>query len=140
MLLFAVVHVLRPARTRRWPSRTTPPEAAGSVLSATGTVEPQSGLVAVAAAVPGVVAEVLVRAGQQVKARDPLFRIDDAAARAALAVPRRARRRRPGWAGLPRRRVRTRCWPAPPASRAAGAALAASRAAHEQARSSTRNR
>jgi multidrug resistance efflux pump len=135
MLLFAVVHVLRssqdaPLAEPPYP----PPEAAQvSVLSATGTVEPQSELVAVAAAVPGVVAEVLVRAGQQVKARDPLFRIDDSTARAALAV--RAAQRETAAARLGR-------LTAPPREdevltsaarvRAARAALAASRAAHEQ--------
>lgn len=47
-----------------------------------------------AAAVPGVIAEVLVGEGQRVRAGDPIARLDDAAARAAVAVADAAADRR----------------------------------------------
>src|SRR5262249_6905261 len=90
--------------------------------------------VAVASAVPGVVAEVFVHAGQRVKEKDRLFRLDDTALQAALKV--REAQRQTAQARLHR-------LPRPPRSaeglgsaariRAARADLAAKRAAHEHA-------
>jgi multidrug efflux pump subunit AcrA (membrane-fusion protein) len=88
MLAFAVVHVVRTSADKPLAEPPFPPPQAGeeSALAAAGTVEAKSENVAVAPALPGVVAFVLVRAGQKVKAHDPLFRLEDTALRPILAV------------------------------------------------------
>src|SRR5262249_54853762 len=93
-----------------------PRTAQESALSATGIVEARGGNVAVASAVPGVVAAVLVRAGQVVKEGQPLFRLRDDDLRAAVEV--RLRQLRTAEARLARRarRAPTTCSPAPPES------------------------
>jgi multidrug efflux pump subunit AcrA (membrane-fusion protein) len=57
-----------------------------SALSGTGIVESSSGNVQVATPVSGLVTEMLVEAGDRVKAGDPLFRLDDRTHRAELEV------------------------------------------------------
>jgi len=88
MLALAVYHV-----ARTYPMQpTVPPPMPPSqpsfpqALAATGIVEPLGGSVAVAAPVPGVIAEVFVRVGQEVSAGAPLFRLDDRSLKAELRV------------------------------------------------------
>lgn len=74
-------------------SPATAPEAAvaapfASYVVGTGITETGRGNVSIGTPVPGVVAEVGVRAGDQVKAGDLLFKIDDRALRARHAVAR----------------------------------------------------
>src|SRR5262245_28690702 len=136
MLVFAVAHVFRSRPDMAVADPPFPPSqpAQEQVLSATGIVEARSANVAVASAVPGVVALVFVAAGQKVKEKDPLFRLDDTAQQAALKV--REAQRQTAQARLNR-------LTSPPRSeemlvsaariRAARADLAARRAAHEHA-------
>src|SRR5262245_53498008 len=88
MLVFAVAHVFRSRPDMAVADPPFPPSqpVQDQVLSATGIVEAKSTNVAVASAVPGVVAQVFVTAGQRVKEKDPLFRLDDIALQAALKV------------------------------------------------------
>src|SRR5436190_3727729 len=136
MLVFAVAHVFRSRPDMAVADPPFPPSvpAQEQVLSATGIVEAKSANVAVASAVPGVVAFVFVSAGQPVKEKDPLFRLDDTALKAARKV--REAQRETAQARLNR-------LISPPRSeellasaarvRAARADLAAKRAAHEHA-------
>lgn len=55
-------------------------------VAGAGLIEAESENIAVGAPVPGVVMEVFVDEGMQVKAGDPLFRLDDRPARSELAV------------------------------------------------------
>ncbi|MFO0948016.1 MAG: efflux RND transporter periplasmic adaptor subunit [Planctomycetota bacterium] len=55
-------------------------------VAGAGIVEPSSENILLGTHIPGVVAEVFVRAGQQVKRGQPLFRIDDRQLRAELKV------------------------------------------------------
>jgi len=55
-------------------------------VAGVGMIEPCSQNIAVASPLPGVVAEVFVRVGQTVQAGDPLFRLDNQAARAELKI------------------------------------------------------
>jgi HlyD family secretion protein len=86
--VFAVSAVIRPERTRADPPAPPPSAAAASAVAGIGTVEPQSELIAVAAELPGVVRQVLVRPGDRVSQGQPLFRLDTRAAEAALATAR----------------------------------------------------
>lgn len=65
---------------------------AGSVIAALGVVEPSSEQIAVASELPGVVREVLVRAGQDVEQGAALFRLDSRAVEARLGAARAALR------------------------------------------------
>lgn len=65
---------------------TEPPQAPfEAYVSASGLIESPTANVAVATPVSGIVKRVFVQAGQQVRAGDPLFQLDDAAQRAELA-------------------------------------------------------
>jgi HlyD family secretion protein len=55
-------------------------------LAASGTVEPCSNQIAIAAPMPGIVAEVFVQPGQHVSAAAPLFRLDDRSLLADLKI------------------------------------------------------
>src|SRR5687768_13610587 len=55
-------------------------------VAGAGIVESSTENIAISAQIPGVVSQVLVKAGDTVKAGDPLFTIDDRAARAELAI------------------------------------------------------
>ena len=59
-----------------------------SYVAASGLVEAPTKNLAVATSVPGIVKQVYVKAGQQVRAGEPLFQIDDAIKRAELARQR----------------------------------------------------
>lgn len=64
----------------------------GSVVAALGVVEPSSETISVAAELPGVVREVLVRPGDAVAQGAPLFRLDTRAVQAQLGAARAALR------------------------------------------------
>jgi HlyD family secretion protein len=59
-------------------------------VAGTGVVEPQTENISVGTQMPGVVVEVFVKVNQQVKAGDPLFRLDDRELRARLNLQRAA--------------------------------------------------
>jgi HlyD family secretion protein len=63
--------------TRAAHADTPPPIAAQWAASATGRVEPKDGEIRLASEVPGKIVEVLADTNDQVKAGDPLLRIDD---------------------------------------------------------------
>lgn len=87
---FATVNVIRAAEVR---PELAPPEAPPSTsfaerIGGVGIVEPMSEPIAMSVPVAGQVAEVLVAAGQDVKAGEVLFRLDDRERRAQLDVRR----------------------------------------------------
>lgn len=75
----------------RQPAARPGDSASRPVIGATGTIESASRDIAVASVVPGVVARVLVDAGDPVRAGDPLFEIDTRALRAELDQRQRER-------------------------------------------------
>lgn len=86
MLLFAVFHV---ARTSSDDSIAPPPFSPlrnpfPHTLAASGIVEARTGNLAIGSPRPGIVAEVLVEAGQKVSEGQPLFRLDDRTLQAEL--------------------------------------------------------
>ena len=85
--VYAVVDTNRPAPTKTAPM---PLQVApfASYVAGTGITETGRGNVSVGTAVPGVVMEVRVEVGEEIKAGDPLFRIDDRDLQARLAVAR----------------------------------------------------
>lgn len=86
MLVFAVIHVARTSPDETIAPPPYPPLQTPFLhcLAASGTVEARNGNIAVAAPCPGVVAEVLVEAGQKVSLGTPLFRLDDRTLQAEL--------------------------------------------------------
>lgn len=70
----------------------TPSGASANVISALGIVEPASEQIAVASELPGVVREVLVRAGDNVVDGAPLFKLDSRAVVARIGAARAALR------------------------------------------------
>ena len=90
-VVFAAMTVYHVVRTQPGDQSVTPPIAPAKspfaqALVVTGLVEPRGGPIAVAAPVPGIVAEVFVQVGQQVSPSAPLFRLDDRSLRAELKV------------------------------------------------------
>ncbi len=57
-----------------------------NTVAGAGMVEPETENISIGTPLPGIVVEVMVKVGQQVKAGDPLFRIDDRDHRAELGV------------------------------------------------------
>jgi multidrug resistance efflux pump len=90
MLAFAVVSVLRAEESRPDVTPLAPPPTSGFTarVGAAGLVEPSSELIGVSAETAGVVAEVQATAGADVRRGDALFRVDDRAALADVAVRR----------------------------------------------------
>jgi multidrug resistance efflux pump len=91
LLVFAVGHVVVAHQER--PSLPPPREPARSSfafqVAGSGVVEAQTENISIGSALPGVVMEVYVpveKVGQRVKAGEPLFRVDDRAIKAQLAV------------------------------------------------------
>jgi multidrug resistance efflux pump len=86
LLAFAITHVVKSSQAAPElapplsPSR-SPYEKA---IAAIGVVEPRSENISIGAALPGVVLEVYVQVGQEVKKGTPLFRVDDRALLAQL--------------------------------------------------------
>jgi HlyD family secretion protein len=87
-LAFAVRHVV--VDDQKQPKTAPPIEPARapfkSGLAGAGVVEPVTENIAVGSPLPGVVAQVLVEVGQEVKVGDPLFRLDDRNLRAEEQV------------------------------------------------------
>lgn len=90
VLLLASVPILRTQpRASTTEPRLPPPRADFEKrVPAVGLVEPASENVAIASHLPGVVTEVLVKFGQEVRAGDPLVRLDTRALKAATAERR----------------------------------------------------
>lgn len=86
LLVFAVSAAIQPPRIRAQPVETPPSSPYDNAVAGTGTVEPQSELIAIASELSGVVRRVYVQPGQSVAAGAPLFELDSRAARAALAA------------------------------------------------------
>lgn len=85
--VYAVIDTNRPAPTKTAPMpRQVVPFA--SYVAGTGITETGRGNVSIGTAVPGVVIEVHVRVGDQIKSGDPLFKIDDRDLQARMAVAR----------------------------------------------------
>jgi HlyD family secretion protein len=89
---FSIARV--PATAARMPTPVplaTPPESGFQrAVSGNGLVEPSSENISVGAPAPGLVTAVFVAAGQEVRAGEPLFQLDDRALRAEVAVRRAA--------------------------------------------------
>jgi RND family efflux transporter MFP subunit len=87
LLAFALVSVLgQPERTEASPALAAPTAPFAAAVAGVGVIEPRGEEIAVGTHLPGVVAEVRVEAGDAVRAGQTLFRIDDRAARAELAL------------------------------------------------------
>lgn len=85
--VFALASVLtQPERTSAEPVLPVPATPYAASVAGVGVVEPRSEEIAIASHLPGVVAQVHVKAGDAVAAGAPLFTIDDRAARAELAL------------------------------------------------------
>jgi multidrug resistance efflux pump len=90
MLSFAILHVLRASQTVADPPPPAEPPRTpfGHTVAGAGIVEAATENISVGSALAGVVLEVYVpvdKVGQQVKAGDPLFRVDDRHLKAQLA-------------------------------------------------------
>ncbi|MFO0876634.1 MAG: HlyD family efflux transporter periplasmic adaptor subunit [Gemmataceae bacterium] len=90
MLGFALIHV---SRAQQDPPHLEPPiqparSPQGTAVAGTGTVEAQTENISVGSHLSGIVTEVLVKVGRQVKKGDPLFRLDDRAIQAEVQVRR----------------------------------------------------
>jgi HlyD family secretion protein len=79
LLGFAIYHVVRAQQSPPPPPPVVEPARSpyGRTVAAAGLVEAQTENISVGTHLPGVVAEVHVKVGQQVKRGDPLFRLDD---------------------------------------------------------------
>jgi HlyD family secretion protein len=88
LLLFAVYHVVMAQQSKPKVQPPVPPAQTpfGDTVAGSGIVEAQTENIAIGSHLPGVVTEVFVKVGQKVKAGDPLFRLDDRALKAELAV------------------------------------------------------
>jgi multidrug efflux pump subunit AcrA (membrane-fusion protein) len=86
MLIFAVIHVARTSPDETIAPPPLPPVQTPflQTLAASGVVESRNGNTAVGSPCPGIVAEVLVEAGQKVSVGAPLFRLDDRTLQAEL--------------------------------------------------------
>lgn len=85
LLIFATLSSLRPAAGRT-DAVIAPPEAPyANNIAGVGVVEPESEVISIATELAGVAREILVRPGDEVRAGDVLFSIDDRALAAALA-------------------------------------------------------
>src|SRR5207249_1927203 len=91
-LTFAVAWTLgsRPVRRPTVPPSQPPSAMASQSVAAVGLVEPESENIAVSCAVPGLVTQVYVKAGDRVQARQQLFSLDDRDLEADLRVKRAA--------------------------------------------------
>lgn len=121
---FALVSVVPASQEGRKPKPPVEPAKTpfDDTVAGAGIVEPSSENMQLGTHLPGVVAEVLVRAGQHVKKGQPLFRIDDRQLRADLNV--HAANLRAAEAGLSRLRQLPRPEEIPVSEAAVGAAQA----------------
>jgi multidrug resistance efflux pump len=88
LLLFAVYHVVLAQQSKPKAVPPVPPAQTpfGDTVAGSGIVEAQTENIAIGSHLPGVVVEVFAKVTQKVKAGDPLFRLDDRALKAELAV------------------------------------------------------
>src|SRR5438034_7949796 len=94
LLAFAVYHVVRAQQSPPPPPPVVEPARSpyARTVAAAGLVEAQTENIAVGTHLPGVVEEVFVKVGRQVKKGDPLFRLDDRHLRAELAYRQASRK------------------------------------------------
>lgn len=87
-LLFATLHIARTHETPRATQPPVPPSQSpySDVIAGAGLVEARSENIKVATELPGIVTEVAVTVGQQVRKGDVLFQLSDRDRRAILAV------------------------------------------------------
>src|SRR5215471_16772551 len=87
-LIFGVISVVRsqPRREVTAPPSSPPVSSYGQTVAAVGLVETSTENIAVGTEIGGVVTNIYVEIGSQVKAGDPLFSIDSRATRAELAT------------------------------------------------------
>lgn len=93
MLCFAVYHVVRAQQQqpRKLPPPAEPARSPfGSGVAGAGLVEARTENIMVGSNLPGIVTQVYVKVGQQVKVGDRLFRLDDRPLRAEVQVRRAA--------------------------------------------------
>jgi HlyD family secretion protein len=90
MLGFALWYVAKTRPVTRNPPPPIMPARSpyAATLAAAGIVEAQTENISVGSATPGVVVQVLVKVGDEVKAGQPLFRLDDRQLQGELAVKR----------------------------------------------------
>lgn len=90
MLGFALWYVAKTKPVTRTPPPPIMPARSpyAATLAAAGIVEAQTENISVGSATPGVVVQVLVKVGDEVKAGQPLFRLDDRQLQGELAVKR----------------------------------------------------
>jgi multidrug resistance efflux pump len=90
MLGFAGWYVAKTRPVTDNPPPPIPPARSpyAATLAAAGIVEAQTENIAVGSATPGVVVQVLVQVGDEIKAAQPLFRLDDRQLQGELAVKR----------------------------------------------------
>ena len=90
MLGFALWYVAKTKPVTRNPPPPIMPARSpyAATLAAAGIVEAQTENISVGSATPGVVVQVLVKVGDEVKAGQPLFRLDDRPLQGELAVKR----------------------------------------------------
>jgi HlyD family secretion protein len=90
LIAFSVNFLLN--STTRMPEIPPPIQPAVSpfpnTVAGAGMVEPETENISVGSPVPGVVVEVMAKVGKQVKAGDPLFRLDDRQRQAELSIRR----------------------------------------------------
>lgn len=87
-LLFATFHIARTHETPRNMGPPIPPSRSPyhDVIAGAGLVEPRSENIKIGTELPGVVEEVLVKVGQEVRKGDVLFRLKDRDRQAELAI------------------------------------------------------
>ena len=84
---FALVTTLsQPKRSDAEPALAVPATPFAATVAGVGVIEPRGEAIAIGTNLPGIATAVHVRAGDRVRASDPLFTIDDRAARAELAL------------------------------------------------------
>ncbi len=87
LLAYALIFALyKPAVSAETPSVAPPSSPFASRVAGIGIVEPESESIAIGTNIPGIVAIVLAKVGEQVKEGDALFTIDDRDARAQLKL------------------------------------------------------
>src|SRR5215471_19425667 len=87
-LIFGIISVVRsqPRRQATTPPSPPPVSSYAQTVAAVGLVETSTENIAVGTEIGGVVTNIYVEIGSQVKAGDPLFSIDSRATRAELAT------------------------------------------------------
>lgn len=87
MLMIAIFFALH--QTRLGPSNpilAVPQSPFKNTVAGNGIVEPQTGVIQIGTALPGIITHIYVELGQKVKIGDPLFKIDDSEFRSELKL------------------------------------------------------